>query len=361
MKKKILMAFLMTILVFSSSVFVSADGSSVLKSIYGDNAPQLPLIPEMPENNIDWSDEDAVIKLAIPDTKEWDSFFDYLEANDPGYSLEKPIDDRCGGDYTYILAELEAEDAVSYSGMSELSDKLTDTFVYYLEKYTGEYNSRVKDGTTYVTEDMRAVSVPYTSFASFERVYVSGFNTDMECEEMAKTLQTLLDLLEMGSDVKVEKTEENCITATYRSDEYDSDYNKVGSDVKLECITYPEQNGCGFYSDIKASSDGSVLRSELFEFRKLDENLYAVQTNKARLVAEFDGENIGNFKYSVLKNEDDVYSRAADSMFSGSASLTDGWTVRKDISAYSIAAEKSEEDYMKVSNGGKYYTIYIEN
>lgn len=362
MKKKTAALLLIFVLVLSSTVLVSADSASALKTIYGASAPSAPALPQITEVVADWENFDAESKLPEIQADEWDAFFEFLKENDPDYYYGGDYEDICEGDYPYILAELDAAEAVSFSGMYELSEKVTETFAFYFEKYTDEYNQRVKEGTTYVTEDMISVKNSLPSFSPFDRSLVATFNFDMAPEAMTQTLQSVLGMLDMGTDALVEVPEENHFVAAYNTETYDETYeNKISVHVKMDCYTYPEQNGCGFYEEIRDASDNSLVSATMHEFRKLDEETYAVQTSYGRLVVKYDGEKIGNFAVSGLKDSSSCYNKEEDSIFTTAKTMDADWVSDRDVNEYSVVSVREENDYMKVSNGGKYYTLYIEN
>lgn len=360
MKKKTISVILVALMMLSSTVLAAADGSSALKLIYGSSAPEIPSVPTVDEVFVDWENEDVEPQLPVINRSDWDAFFEYVKANDPDYYYGNGYTDPCEGEYPFILSEIEAEEAVTFNGMYELSTKVEDYFTYYFEKYTNEYNDRVKEGTTYVTEDMKAVKNTVPSMSPFDRAYVASLNAEMDPEGMTQTLQSVLGMLDMGSDGRVEVPEDNRFVATYKSEKYDDDYiSKYDVNVTLDCIVFPDAGGCGFYEEVRRASDGSVVETEMHEFMRLGDDFYALQTNNTRLYVQFDGEKIGSFAYSVLSGSE--YTREADSMFNVNGEIDGNWTVDREVSDYSIASARDEQDYMKLSNGGKYYTIYIEN
>lgn len=343
----------MLILAVSAATVAYAEGSSdVLKQIYGSNAPT---VPNAPARNEDGSPAEA-------DMAAWQEYFKFIRDNDPDYYVDETgFEDPAVGDYDFLLAQWESVEALSYSGINKRADKMTNLFGDTAEKYVNEYNKRVKDGTTYVTEDMKTIALGFfIPFNSFKKAYVATFDTNQSEADMTQTLKTVLDLMDSGTNAKVEIKEENHFVASYDSEYEDADWNTHPGSVVIDCYYYPELNGAAMYATTFDKESGEQAAYEMFETMQVNDDTFVFQNNTERLVLIGSEDEIGNFFYSRLKDGEPRYSQANSSIFVFSGIFDASWINDRDISAYSLVLTREELDYMKGSNGGKFYTMFIE-
>ena len=345
------LVLLLVLAVSAATVVYAAGSSDVLKRIYGGNAP---LVPEAPKKNADGSPDEA-------DMAAWQDYFKFIRENDPDYYVdETEYEDTAVGDYDFLLAQWESLEAMSYSGINKRADKLVDIFSNSAEKYVDEYNARVKDGTTYVTEDMKVVSLGYfVPFISFKKAYVSTFDTNQDEATMTQSLKSVLDLLDGGTNAKVEIVEENHFVASYDGEYDDADWNRHPGKVQIDCYYYPDTNGVAMYARTFDTASGDQVALEMFENIQTDENTFVFQNTTERLIYVGNEDEMKYFFYSRLKNGEKNYSEE-DSIFKLSGSFDMSWINDRDISSYSLVLTREELDYMKASNGGKFYTMFIE-
>ena len=346
-----LLGVLLILAVSTATIVYAAGSSDVLKKIYREDAP---LVPEAPGKNEDGSAVEA-------DLAAWKECFKYIREHDPDYYADTVgYEDTAKGDYEFMLAEWESLEAMSYSGINKRADKIIDLFSNSAEKYVNEYNARVKDGTTYVTEDMKAVSLGFfIPFTSFKKAYVSTFDTNQDAATMTASLKSMLELFGGEADCKVEIVGENHFVASYESEYTDDDWNSHPGSVVIDCYYYPDRNGVAMYAKTYDKESGELAEFEMFEHMQLDENTFVFQNAFERLITVGSEEEVQYFSYSGLKNSEEKYSEE-DSIFGYSGAFDMTWVNDRDISAYSLVLTRDELDYMKASNGGKFYTIFIE-
>ena len=346
------LALLLVMAVSAATVVYAAGSSDVLKRIYGENAP---VAPDAPKKNADGSPNET-------DMAAWQEYFKFIRDNDPDYYVDETgYEDPAIGDYDFLLAQWESMESLSYSGINKRADKMTNLFGDTVEKYVEEYNKRVKEGTTYVTEDMKAVSLGYfIPFVSFKKAYVATFDTNQAEAEMTQSLQTIIDLMDGGTNAKVEIKEENHFVASYDSEYDDADWNPHPGSVVIDCYYYPELNGAAMYASTFDKETGEQVAYEMFETMQFNDNTFVFQNNTERLILTGSEDEINNFFYSRLKNGEKGYSQDYCSIFVFSGIFDASWINDRDISAYSLVLTREELDYMKGSNGGKFYTMYIE-
>ncbi|MBR4341170.1 MAG: hypothetical protein IKP88_00405 [Lachnospiraceae bacterium] len=352
MRKYIFSAIgLCLIISLASGTFAYAAGSKdVLKTIYGENAPE---VPSVPGKNADGSFSKA-------DIDKWDAYLNFIKENDPEYDDIGKFVDTSKGDYEFLLAGWESLESLSYSGVNKRSDKLIDLFDRAAQKYVEEYNKRVKEGTTYVTEDMKTVSLGFfTPFNSITKAYVSSFDTNQDQATMSSTLQTMVGMFSEGKNAKVEIIEAGHFRASFDGSYLDDDWNSHPGSYVIDCYYYPDSNGVAMYSETFDESTGNRVNYEIFEHLQIDENTFIFQNNTERLIYVGSEEEMKYFYYSRLKDGEKAYTEE-DSIFKNKGVFDMSWVNDRDISAYSLVLTREELDYMKASNGGKFYTIFIE-
>ena len=268
------MGIMLIFLALPVSALIYAGGSQeALKLIFGAGAPSF---PEPPEGD----------GFIASEREDWGKYFEFIRENDPDYYTDPvAFEDSALGDYVFMLSEWESKEALSYSGIYNRTDKLTELFSVTAEGYVEAYNKRVKEGTTYVTEDMKTVNLGFfVPFLSFKKAYVATFDAGKSAQEMTSALNSVISLMGDGSGASVTIPEENHFVASYESSYMNSDWEQVPSRVTIDCYYYPGVNGIAMYAKEYDRTTGELLESEMYEHRQLDENTFIFQNNMFRII-----------------------------------------------------------------------------